>query len=290
MAASGSSARGVIAAAGAAACFGVTVPLVQRFGADVGPWWTAALLYAGAAVVAGGFRRAEGESLWPHAQRVVAIALLGAAAAPALLAMGLRRIDGASASLLLGFEASFTVLFARLLYREHVGRRLVLALALMFAGGAVLVARDLGSSRSTLGAVFVVLAVVCWAGDSALMRPLADLPVARVVRAKSLVGVAAALAVALVAREPLPPARPALLLAACGALGYGASLRLYLVAQRNVGAARTAATFSVAPFFGAVVALALGQHGSWLVLGVSGALLGAGVALQATEPSALKAP
>ena len=275
--------RGALAAGAAAACWGVTVPLVQRFGKDVGSWSTAALLYAGAAVVAGGFRGDAKTRLAPHAARIVLIALLGAAAAPALLAMGLRRVDGASASLLLGFEASFTVLFARALYRERVTRRLLLALVLTFAGGVVLVGHDAGAPRSAAGAILVLAAAVCWAADSAIMRPLSALPVGRVVRAKSLVGVAIAAVVALAVREPLPPWRDALGLAGCGALGYGVSLRLYLIAQRNVGAARTAAVFSVAPFFGAVVALALGQRADPRTLAIAGALLALGVVAQATE-------
>lgn len=273
---------GAIAAAFAAAAFGVTVPLVQRFGRDVGPWSTAALLYLGSAILAGGFGRAK-ESLRPHALRIVGIALLGAAAAPALLAMGLHRIDGASASLLLGFEAAFTVLFARLLYREPITRRLAIALAVMFAGGVVLVRPTLAAAHGGAGAAFVLLAVLCWAGDSALMRPLSDSSVTHVVRAKSLVGVLAATLVALATREGLPPLVPAALLVACGALGYGVSLRLYLTAQRHAGAARTASVFSIAPFFGAVVALAMGQRGDLTSLAIAASLLAAGVFLQATE-------
>ncbi len=274
---------GALAAVGAAACFGVTVPLVQRFGRDVGPWSTAALLYTGSAIVSGGFGRSN-ESLRAHAARIVTIALLGAAAAPALLAMGLHRVDGASASLLLGFEAAFTVLFARLLYRERITRRLALALAVMFAGGVVLVRPTLAAAQGGVGSAFVLLAVLCWAGDSALMRPLADFSATRVVRAKSLVGVLAASLVAAATHEGLPPLVPAALLVACGALGYGLSLRLYLLAQRNVGAARTASVFSVAPFFGAVVALAMGQRGDMTSIAIAAWLLAAGVFLQATEP------
>ncbi len=91
------------------------------------------------------------------------------------------------------------------------------------------------------------------------MRPLSELPVARVVRAKSLVGVAAALAVARPQRAA-PRGERRAGLAACGALGYGVSLRLYLRAQQHIGAARTASVFSIAPFFGAVVALAMGAR------------------------------
>ena len=275
--------RGALAAVGAAASFGVTVPLVQRFGKEVGAWSTAALLYMGAAIVAGGFGGSDKRSLKPHATRIVIIALLGAAAAPALLAMGLRHIDGASASLLLGFEAAFTVIFARLLYRERITRRLTAALLVMFAGGVVLVRPTLGAARGGLGALFVIVAVICWAGDSAIMRPLSDFPAARVVRAKSLVGIAASILAAFIARESLPPLREGSLLVACGALGYGLSLRLYLMAQKNVGAARTASVFSAAPFFGAVVALAIGERGDLVSIGIAALLLAVGVVLQATE-------
>ena len=276
--------RGALAAAGAAASFGVTVPLVQRFGKDVGAWSTAALLYVGAVIVAGGFGGSDKRRLKPHALRIVVIALLGAAAAPALLAMGLRRIDGASASLLLGFEAAFTVIFARLLYRERITRRLMIALVVMFAGGVVLVRPTLGAARAGLGSLFVLAAVFCWAADSAIMRPLSDFPAARVVRAKSLVGIAASIAAAFVTKESLPPLHDGSILVLCGALGYGVSLRLYLMAQKNVGAARTASVFSVAPFFGAVVALAIGERGDLVSIGIAALLLAIGVGLQATEP------
>jgi drug/metabolite transporter (DMT)-like permease len=286
--------RGSLAAAAAAACFGVTVPLVQRFGRGVGPWSTAVLLYTGAALAAGVRTSASAEPRDPrmelrrHAARIVTIALLGAAAAPALLAMGLKRLDGASASLLLGFEAVFTVMFSRALYREAITKRLALAVALMLAGGVVLVRPTFAAPRSTAGAGLVLLAVLCWAADSALMRPLSELPWAGVVRAKSLVGVAAALVVAVITRETLPGATSALGLVACGALGYGVGLRLYLAAQQRVGAARTASVFSVAPFFGAVVALALGERGDLTSLACAGALLALGVAVQTTEHPGLK--
>ena len=44
--------KGGLLALLAAALFGLSTPLVQRFGAGLGPFTTAALLYAGAAIVA----------------------------------------------------------------------------------------------------------------------------------------------------------------------------------------------------------------------------------------------
>ncbi len=151
-------ARGGILAVAAAVTFGATTPVVKRLGMNVGPFPTAMLLYAGAALASvRGFgpRRSHEASLRPqNALRVLAVALAGALFAPACLAWGLQHTSGASASLLLNFEAAFTVLLGWRLYHEHLGRRIVLALTLMLAGGACLVARTANlPARSRVGSV-----------------------------------------------------------------------------------------------------------------------------------------
>jgi len=61
------------------------------------------------------------------------------------------------------------------------------------------------------------------------------------------------------------------------------SLALYVVALRHLGAARTGAYFSTAPFLGAAVAVvALGENVTWGLL-AAGALMGLGVWLHVTE-------
>ncbi len=86
----------------AAASFGLTTPLVQRFGRGVGPFSTATLLYLGAATVAAATLRRDAEEAplrGLHVPRLVAMALAGATAAPAALAWGLQRTSGFTASL-----------------------------------------------------------------------------------------------------------------------------------------------------------------------------------------------
>ena len=51
-----------------------------------------------------------------------------------------------------------------------------------------------------------------------------------------------------ISREALPDPRAALALLGIGAVGYGLSLRLYLLAQRELGSARTGSVFAVGPF------------------------------------------
>ncbi len=65
-------------------------------------------------------------------------------------------------------------------------------------------------------------------------------------------------------------------------MGFGFSLRLYLKAQRRLGAARTASVFALAPFVGALVATALGEPLSPMLF-VAALLMGIGVWLHATE-------
>ena len=83
--------------------------------------------------------------------------------------------------------------------------------------------------------------------------------------------------------EPGPAPGAALALLGCGATGYGLSLWLYLLAQRRLGAARTASIFALAPFVGAVVAWALAGTLPGPAQTVASALFALSVLLHLTE-------
>jgi drug/metabolite transporter (DMT)-like permease len=282
-------AAGTALAALAALAFGVTTPFIQRFGAGLGPLSTAALLYLGAALGAlarprRARERREAAVRLRHLPRLLVIAFFGAALAPTLFAWGLQRVPATYGALLLNGEALFTVGLAALVHREHVGRRVALAVSLMFAGGAVTVAgASSAASVGLLGALAVVAAVLCWALDNVLTRPFADLDPAGVVRGKALLGASLTGALALFFGEPRPAWVQLAGLLACGATGYGLSLRLYLLAQRRIGAGRTGSVFAVAPFVGALAAILLGDRSSGAVTLLAAILFAAGVALHLTE-------
>src|SRR3546814_17805978 len=67
-----------------------------------------------------------------------------------------------------------------------------------------------------------------------------------------------------------------------GFLAYGVSLALFVISLRHLGTARTGAYFSVAPFFGAILAIALGDPVTTPLL-VAGALMVIGIWLHLTE-------
>ncbi len=276
--------RGVLLAIAAAVAFGVTTPIVAW--ASRGTFATAALLYGGAALAAlllKAIARPAGDALRrSDAPRVALVAVFGAALGPALLVFGLARIGATDGSLLLNLEAVFTVLLARAVYRETIGRRVIAAMTAMVAGGALLVGA-LDARWSIVGALAIAGATLCWALDNTLTRPLAEREPLGVVAAKGALGATLTTLAALIAGDSLPPLRETLALLACGATGYGLSLRLYLLAQRAIGAARTGSVFALAPFVGAAIAVALGDRAlDAPLLGAAG-LFALGVVLHITE-------
>lgn len=265
-------AAGVTLAVVAAIAFGVTTPIVAWAGRDLGPFSTAALLYAGAAVASLMSRLFAKPSQAPLRRgdlgRVLIVAVIGGALAPTLLAWGLQRSGATLGSLLLNLEAVFTVLLARAFYREPIGARVAVAVAAMVLGGAALTFDAWhGATWGFLGVLSVAAATAAWATDNTLTRPLAERDPLDVVAAKGGIGAAITGTIAVAIGEPGPGLVPALALLACGATGYGLSLRLYLLAQRRIGAGRTGSVFSLAPFIGAGLAYALGDRhpSAWTV-------------------------
>ena len=278
--------RGGLLALVAAALFGASTPVVQRFGAGVGSFATAALLYAGAAVAGFLMRRdvgAEARVRGGDYARLAWMTLFGAVVGPVALVWGLQRTSATSASLMLALEAVLTAAAATLFYREHLGRRAAIAMALMTAGALALVVDRAAGGRAGLpGLLAVVGATAAWALDNTLSRGLSDRDPGQVVMLKSALGAAIALLCAGLTQPTLPPLGASAGLFAVGALGYGLSLRFYLLAQRALGSSRTASIFAFAPLIGAACAVVLGDRvGAGVAVGA--ALMAVGIVLHLTE-------
>ncbi|MDQ5897163.1 MAG: hypothetical protein QG612_1249 [Pseudomonadota bacterium] len=283
--------RGAGLALLASALFGLSTPLVQRFGAGLGPFATAGLLYAGAALLGALLRQPVGREAQlqrSDAPRLLLMAAFGAVLGPVALAWGLQHTSGASASLMLTLEALFTAALARMLYREALDARVRAALALILAGGVLLVLDQGLSGRAGLaGLLAVLVATVAWGADNTVSRALAERDPGQLVMVKAALGASASGVLAGLAGESAPAWTAVAALLAVGACGYGLSLRFYLLAQRTFGAARTGSVFALAPFLGAVAAVALGDRqwgGAALVAG--GLAMLAGVLLHLAESHA----
>jgi len=250
--------RGAVLGLGSALLFGLGAPVSKLLLPRTQPLTLAALLYfgAGAAFLVARARRSEAPLTRADAPVLAAAVIAGAALGPVLMLWGLARVSGLGGSLLLNLEAPFTIALAVLAFGEHLSRREALAAAVIVAGAALLGARG-DWSGSGLGAAAIALACACWALDNNLAARLALKDPVRVLRIKALCAGALNLALSFALGQSLPPIAACAAALALGSVSYGASLLLYLRAQRVLGAARQGALFAAAPFAGAAAAVPL---------------------------------
>jgi drug/metabolite transporter (DMT)-like permease len=203
--------------------------------------------------------------------------LSGGVVAPVLLMVGLAGMPASGASLLLNAEGVLTAVLAWVVFRENVDRRIALGMAAIVAGAVVLsVPGGVGLGRP-LPALAIVGACFCWGLDNNLTRKVALTDATWLAAVKGSVAGPVNLALAFALGAGLPKAWPVAGALAVGFVAYGLSLVL-----RHLGTARTGAYFSVAPFFGAGLAVALGDPAGWQLV-AAGALMAVGVWLHLSE-------
>jgi drug/metabolite transporter (DMT)-like permease len=274
--------------------FGVSTPTAKALLGATQPAVLAGLFYCGAGLGVALIRRFAHPTLFLSGAAEMTLSrsdlpwLAGAIVAggivgPMLLMIGLTRTDAAAASLLLTLEGVATALMAWFLFRENFDRRIVLGMACLVAGVAVLSWSGQPEFSSAIGPLAIVGACIAWGLDNNLTRKVSLSDPLQIVELKGLVAGPVNLGLGLWVGGRLPETPAIVAAGIVGFLGYGVSLVLFVVALRHLGSARTSAYFSTAPFFGATVAiLALGEPIT-LPLVIAGALMGLGVWLHVSE-------
>ena len=283
---------GVASALGAAALFGASTPFAKLLLGEVSPLALAAALYLGsglglAAWIAVRARLPGREPVAPIARAdwlwIVASIAAGGVAGPILLMQGLARSDASTASLLLNLEAVLTAVIAWTVFRENVDKRVFAGMAAIVAGGVLLSADAAPRTEGLSGALLIAAACLAWAIDNNLTRRVSGGDAATLACLKGLVAGTVSFALAWALSVPQPTAVGWIGAGLLGFLGYGVSLVLFIVALRNLGTARTGAYFSVAPFFGAALALAMLGERPGTAFWLAGGLMALGVWLHLSE-------
>lgn len=274
----------------AAALFGASTPLVKLLVGELPALLLAGLLYLGSGLGLAAIRLlrdrgwktgglASGEWRW-----LAGAIVFGGVLGPVLLVYGLTRTDAGAASLMLNLEAVFTAVLAWVIFKENAGRRIVLGMLLIVAGGAALAWPAAGSGAADrTGLLAVAAACLCWAIDNNLTRRVSGADALFVAGTKGLAAgaVNTGLALSLGASWPAWGTTGAAM--AVGLAGYGLSLVLFVRALRDLGAARSGAYFSTAPFIGAAIAILLLGEPAPASFWLAAALMGVGVWLHLSE-------
>lgn len=274
----------------AAALFGASTPLAKMLIGDCPPILLAGLLYLGSGLGLTAVRVLRDRGLKPSGLRpdewpwLIGAILFGGILGPIALMFGLLLTSAATASLLLNLEAVLTALLAWVVFKENADRRIVLGMIAIVTGGIVLsVPSGDGGSTSWSGPVLIAIACLCWAIDNNLTRKVSASDSLFIAGSKGLIAGTVSTVLALLTGAMLPSGLVVVSVMTIGLLGYGISLVLFVLALRGLGSARTGAYFSVAPFFGAAIAITMfGETASWLFW-VAAMLMAVGVWLHLTE-------
>ncbi len=276
-----------MAALCAALLFGAGTPLAKQLLTGVDPWTLAGLLYLGSGLGLSAWRllRRSAPVKLPPGQWLWLAGAIGAGgvAGPVLLMFGLARMPASGASLLLNAEGVFTALLAWFAFRENFDRRIALGMLAIVAGAVVLSWPGEARFGDAWPALAVLGACLAWAIDNNLTRKVALNDATWIAAVKGLSAGTMNLLLAFWIGSVLPSAPMLAGGLVLGLAAYGISLALFVVGLRHLGTARTGAYFSVAPFFGALLAVAgLGEPITAGLL-VAGALMALGVWLHLTE-------
>ncbi|WP_024279866.1 DMT family transporter [Xanthobacter sp. 126] len=281
---------GIVFALVSAGLFGASTPLAKLLLGAIDPWMMAGLLYLGAGAGLAAVHLSRAALRLPAVEAplrrtdvpwLALVILAGGVLGPLLLMFGLARTDGASASLLLNLEGVATMAIAWIAFRENVDRRLLLGALAILAGVALLSWQ--GRATLDLGAVLIAGACLCWGIDNNLTRKLSSADPVQIAMLKGLIAGTINLVIALGHGAAFPSAGAVAAAAVVGFFGYGVSLALFVLALRHLGTARTGAYFSLAPFVGALLAIALLGEALTPQLVIAGLFMALGLWLHLSE-------
>jgi drug/metabolite transporter (DMT)-like permease len=247
----------------AAALFGISSPISKLLLLEIPPALMAALLYLGA-----GFgmlainiakKLSKSEQIEARMTRkempyVIGMIILDVAA-PICLMIGLTMTTAASAALLNNFEIVATSIIALLIFQEAIGKRMWLAIVLITLASIMLSVEDLSSFSLSLGSIFVIIACLCWGFENNCTRMLSLKDPLQIVVVKGFGSGVGSLIIALALKQYSSNLIYLLIALLLGFVAYGLSIYFYILAQRELGAARTSAYYAVAPFIGVLLSI-----------------------------------
>ena len=170
--------------------------------------------------------------------------------APILLMFGLLDSASSNASLLNNFEIVCTSLIALVIFKEVISKKMWLAILLITLSSFVLSFEDKASFSVSWGAILVLFATLFWGLENNCTKNLSNKNTFHIVFIKGIFSGLGSLIVALCLKEKFASFGYIVLALLLGFVAYGLSIFFYIKSQGIIGASKTSAYYSVAPFIG----------------------------------------
>lgn len=243
----------------AALLYGISSPASKVLLEQIPPVLNAALLYIGAgigmSVIYYGNKKTvsikEAKLTKSELPFIIGMVLLDIAA-PVFLMYGIAETTASTVSLLNNFEIVATTLIAALIYKEHIGKRFATAIILITLASILLSITDTNHLSFSIGAILVLISSICWGFENNCTRMISGKNPMEIVIIKGFGSGLGALVLFFFMKGDLPVIPITSILSALflGFLSLGLSIYLYILSQRELGAARTSSYYSFAPFIG----------------------------------------
>lgn len=172
-----------------------------------------------------------------------------------LLMYGISKTNSANASLLSNCEIAATSLIALIFFKEHISKKLWIAIILIIIAGAILTVEGKGSFNFSIGSLLVVAAYIFWGAENNCTKMISSKNTPEITTIKGIFSGLGSLIIAILSGENLPSNILIIMTMLMGFFSYGLSVSMYIKSQNYLGATKTAAYFSTAPFFGVIFSL-----------------------------------
>lgn len=250
----------IISALLAAVLFSISTPLSKKLMENIPPSFMAAFLYLGAGVGVGimyifNYKKEDKSLKLDKSDFKYTIAMIGLdILAPLLLMLGIKLGSASNASLLENFEIVATSLIALIIFKEKISHKLWIAIFFIIISSFILTFDDKTSLDFSIGSIFVLLATISWGLENNCTKKISEKSTYQIVILKGIFSGLGSLFIGLLLKEKIINYKYIFLAMILGFVAYGLSIFLYVRAQRDLGASKTSAYYSVAPFVGAFLA------------------------------------
>lgn len=180
--------------------------------------------------------------------------------APICLMIGLKSATPANASLLNNFEIVATTVIALFIFKEKISKRMWFAIILITISSIILSFEGIESFKFSVGSLFIILACICWGLENNCTKMLSSKSVSQIVVLKGIFSGLGSFIVAIIAQETFPEFIYIIYALVLGFVSYGLSIFFYVKAQKELGAAKTSAYYSINPFIGSILSFVIFQE------------------------------
>jgi len=259
--------RAIVFAILAALFYALSIPFSKLIMKEIPSTLLAGLLYLGAGIGMSGLyfmnnavhkeKKEEYEKIEKRDIKYVIAMVVLDVFAPIALLYAVENANSSTVSLLNNFEIVATSLIAFLIFKEKINIRLLLSILLITIASILLSVDFSNHFEISIGALFALVACVCWGIENNCTRNLSSKNPYLIVIIKGFGSGLTSIIIGLIIGNRVGSWIYLFYALLLGFVSYGLSVFTYVISQKYIGASRTSCYYGFAPFVGVILSFLL---------------------------------